>query len=182
MIRPRSLLGLSLLTLAVGAPEQPPDYEVIRRRRLAKICTDFIAEGLSREETADEVERLDREAIEIAGSEGADWSWGMDQALRYRRTQLLLARGREVIADGRAAVEASREAREKARTIAPGDVVTGPMVCVATWASPAAAETKPVATINMAEVNRRRREAGELGTKRQRKDKKRKSRGVEVDP
>lgn len=175
-----SLFAVGLASaMALGAVDQTPDYEAIRQRLLSRVRADLLAEGLTEDEATAEVERLDREAVEMAGSDGAGWSWAMDQALRYRRTRLLLARGDEAVADGKAAVEAARaarEAREKARTLGLGDDLIDPAVYVGcdytSAASPAAIKAKPSTRTTMIEVNRRRREAGELGTKRQRKARK----------
>ena len=224
------LLRMGLLALALGAADQPLDYEAIRRRRLDKIRSDLLDYGLTEDEATAEVERLDREAIEMAGSEGADWSRAMDQALRYRRARLLLARGAEVIADGKLAqkvqnyqVERTEVVADAARLNAPcanlesayatiGDLLCGqveqasgvtvdldkiPDPSRATVEEIAAAADPPgsltvtadgrlagrgvleaidrrttVGGATMVEVNRRRREAGELGTKRQRKARK----------
>lgn len=139
--RHRNLLGLSLLSLALGAAgyTEPPDYEAIRQRRLARVRADLLAEGLTEDEATAELERLDREAIEAIG--------GAMAAIRSIR---------EVSADGISG--GPREVQ-----VAPIDWSAPP----APVATAAAVERKPAGP-SAAEINRKRREAGTLGTKRQR--------------
>lgn len=84
MRRLNGLMGIALLALTVGAPDAPPDYEAIRRRRLERLKRDLIAEGMTEDEAAAEVDRLDVEALHTAGGSGCDWSWALDIVLETR--------------------------------------------------------------------------------------------------
>lgn len=223
----RSLLRLSLLFLALGAPDPPPDCEAIRQRRLAKLRADLRAEGMSEEEATAEVERLDRAAMDIAEGSPRDWGWAFDQVIKDRteaaRFTAVFAAAHatigdllcgqvehfdsqrdRIIADGldghdrlSQALDAAAERMGLRRQKDSGvtvdlDKIPDPSRAtvekIAAAADPHGSLTTTAdgrlvgrgvleaidlrATIggaSMIEVNRRRREAGELGTKRQRR-------------
>ena len=201
MIRHRSLLGISLLAVALGADSRPPDYEAIRRRRLAAALRDLRAEGLTAEEAVAEVERLDGEAKMMAGVAGSDWSWAFDLALQARRAQVraearvatvldidastAAAQIEAVISGPREAapVDSSAEARsavaealDTSRMFGRAVIVEGhgPIIDII-GAEPVGFQVTSASGMAAAEVNRRRREAGELGTRRQRMARKRRA-------
>lgn len=62
----RSLLRLSPLFLALGAPDPPPDYEAIRQRRLARLRADFLADDSP-----------------------SDWAWAFDKVVKERAEVVL---------------------------------------------------------------------------------------------
>ena len=227
------LLRMGLLALALGAADQPLDYEAIRRRRLAKLRADLLAEGMSEEEATAEVERLGRAAMDIADGSPRDWGWAFDQVIKDRteaaRFNAAYAAAHATIGDMLAQkvqnyqVERTEVVADAARLNAPcanlesayatiGDLLCGqveqasgvtvdldkiPDPSRATVEEIAAAADPPgaltvtadgrlvgrgvleaidrrltVGRATMVEVNRRRREAGELGTKRHRKARK----------
>lgn len=153
----RSLLRLSPLFLALGAPDPPPDYEAIRQRRLARLRADFLAEGMGEDEAAAEVDRLDRAAMDIADDSPSDWAWAFDKVVKERAEVVRFNAAYEAARATMAADPSGSLVVDK-----PGRLV-GPGLIEAVGAKSTANGT------TMVEVNRRRREAGELGTKRQRR-------------
>ncbi len=104
---------------------------------------------MSEEEATAEVERLGRAAMDIADGSPRDWGWAFDQVIKDRTEEIAAAAdppgALTVTADGRLVGRGVLEAIDRRLT---------------------------VGRATMVEVNRRRREAGELGTKRHRKARK----------
>lgn len=185
MIRPRhpSFLGIALLALAGGFPETPEDLAEIRRGRLARFRAQLLREGLSEAEAEEEEAQADRAAMDIAKGSLPDWGWAFDIVLKERReARASWERVSQISSDMEA-----KSPRPGATIILSRlpDPERATVEEIAAAADPPGSLTATTdgrlvgrgvveaidlrATIGMVEVNRRRREAGELGTRRQRK-------------